>query len=92
LTALVYCAVHLPENFLTSSLRDKNPDVASLKQNVGYLVKVNTKFMSPVVPGDMLTLYIEIKKKIGILSMVNVMAKNGKHVIVEGEITVSEKK
>ncbi|WP_304224597.1 3-hydroxyacyl-ACP dehydratase FabZ family protein [Gracilinema caldarium] len=88
LTAIIYLSEALKE---IKSLNQNNIDLNNLSSRVGYLVKSNVKFMSPVRPGTVLEMSAKIIRKMGNLSMVSVKGKNGRTVVVEGELSVSEK-
>ena len=76
--------IHLSEN-LEQSTQNKS------SQNIGYLAKADIRFLSIVRPGDKLTMTAEIIKKMGKTSRAKVKAMVNKKVVVEGEITVSQK-
>lgn len=64
-------------------------DVAS---RVGYLVAIkNIKFRRPVRPGDQLVLECGLGNSLGILTNVQVRARVGRDVVVEGAIIVSRR-
>lgn len=85
LTAIVYLSEALAAN------AGQGGDLAKLASHVGYLVKANVKFMSPVRPGTILEMSVRIVRKMGSLSLVSVKAMDGRTVAVEGELSVSER-
>lgn len=88
LTAVVYVAEALA---VAGDGGSAGGSLESLADKVGYLVKANVKFMQPVRPGSLLEMKVRITKKMGPLSMVQVSAKVGRTVVVEGELSVSQK-
>lgn len=62
-----------------------------LSGRVGYLAKANVKFTSVVRPGMKLDLSVRVKRSMGPLSIVTVAARVGSKVVVEGDLTVSER-
>ncbi|MCX7655962.1 MAG: beta-hydroxyacyl-ACP dehydratase [Treponemataceae bacterium] len=86
LTAVVY----LSEAFKKEGGNQIN--LQELSRKVGYLVKVDVKFLKPARPGCILEMDVSIIKKMGNLSLVNVKAIEGKSFIVEGQLFVSEQK
>lgn len=62
-----------------------------VRERIGYLAKVNIKFMQPVYPGDQICLITEIGKNFGSLKQVKVKAMLGNQEIASGELFVSEK-
>ncbi|CAN7272607.1 3-hydroxyacyl-ACP dehydratase FabZ [Rossellomorea sp. LjRoot5] len=61
-------------------------------EKVGYLAAIkNVKFIKKVIPGDQLILEARIKKKIGMLSEVEIKAFVNNVIVLKGEIIVSEK-
>ena len=89
LTAVVYVAEALAAATQTQEI--SSDDTINLADKVGYLVKANVKFMQPVRPGCLLEMKVKIVKKMGALSLVQVSAKVGRTVVVEGELSVSQK-
>ncbi|MGQ9535368.1 MAG: 3-hydroxyacyl-ACP dehydratase FabZ [bacterium] len=86
LTAIIYASIGLENlNVLDEELK------RVIKQKIGYLVKVNIKFMQPVYPGDQLCLISEIGKNFGNLKQVKVKVMVENQEIAIGELIVSEK-
>lgn len=92
LTAIVYLSkIFAQDDTGTNQKTFSEADLEKVAEKVGYLVKVDVKFVSPVLPGEQVLLYAEIFKKIGSLSYVKVMAKVENSPIAEGRLIVSER-
>ncbi|MBN2353012.1 MAG: 3-hydroxyacyl-ACP dehydratase FabZ [Spirochaetales bacterium] len=88
LTAVVYLAAALES---CGGANGTAADLSSLAGRVGYLVKVNVKFISPMKPGNTLEMAVSVVRKMGNLSLVNVKASAGRATVVTGELSVSER-
>lgn len=95
LTAVVYVSRALvnEKGEITVDLRGDQDGGSKLDLSgrVGYLAKANVKFTSTVRPGMKLDLSVRVKRSMGPLSMVSVVARVGSTVAVEGDLTVSER-
>ncbi|MSS44615.1 beta-hydroxyacyl-ACP dehydratase [Cutibacterium sp. WCA-380-WT-3A] len=73
---------------------ENNPDMSSqdARSHVGYLGAIRQmKFRRLVVPGDQLTLQAQLGEKLGSLREVYVKALNGRDIVAQGELIVTER-
>jgi len=95
LTALVYLSEGLAALEISgeASVGEKEKELFSeLSKRVGYLVKVDVKFLRPVRPGEKLIMYVEMGGKLGVLSEVRVRGSvDTGEVAVEGRLFVSQR-
>lgn len=71
-----------------------NPGMTShdARSSVGYLGAIRQmKFRRLVTPGDQLTLHAQLGEKVGALREVSVRALNGRDVVAQGELVVTER-
>ena len=62
------------------------------RSSVGYLGAIRQmKFRRLVTPGDQLTLHAQLGEKVGALREVSVRALNGRDVVAQGELVVTER-
>ena len=92
LTALVYVAeAYVALKSAATGGQMEPQAMAEISQMVGYLVKVDAKFLQPVRPGECLEMSVTITKKLQSLSKVLVQGRVGRTPVVNGELTVSRR-
>jgi 3-hydroxyacyl-[acyl-carrier-protein] dehydratase len=90
LTAVVYLSRAI-EQGRSGRAPDATEDLSVFAGQAGYLAKANVKFLAPARPGDEAELNVRITRRISNLSLAAVRARVGGNVVVEGEISVSQK-
>ena len=78
------------QSVLFSSGNDLDIQSCDIRRHVGYLTKVDVKFLNIVRPGNTVINYIKIVKKFGKMSVVDVCSEVNKKIIMKGELFVSE--
>ena len=93
LTAVMYCTGDLPEDTDWEHPDFEAEGFEDIASKVGYLAEIrNIKFKGLVRPGDQLRLQVALKNTFNNLSLIAVSAYVENRCVLEGSITVSQKK
>lgn len=65
-------------------------DITNLKEHIGYLGAVNMKFLHVVLPGDTMSICVELESKIRNISSFQVVVYVDKKIVAKGSVTVTE--
>lgn len=92
LTAVMYGAESLPPETDWAHISADSFSGMDLGGKVGYLAEIrNVKYKATVHPGDTLELHAAKKAQMGLLSQIEVSARVEGQIVVQGQITVSQK-
>lgn len=90
-TAIVYVAEALIRIEKEDNTLHERKNIDFLANKVGYLLRADVKFLSPVVPPAVLEVDVSIEKKIMNLLRARVKARVGTKIVAVGFLDVSER-